>query len=127
MGTRVVLAAVLLVAGCAQDAPAPKRNLAAVERAVVYQVYGTATSADITFATPSGTQQRSVSLPLRTAAGPGLRGTVPPGQFLYISAQQSGENDYEASITCRIIVDSKVISENTSSGRFSIVSCKGTA
>jgi hypothetical protein len=49
-----------------------------------------------------------------------------PGSFVYISAQNKDDN--YGDISCRISTkDGAVISENTSSGQFAIVTCQGTA
>jgi hypothetical protein len=106
------------------EALAPSRHI------VVYELTttGAPTSADITYSTPSGTgQQQGVDVPLtsKNSGSPGITLTdVASGQFLYLSGQlKDGDQD----LTCRITVDGKVVAENTSSGEFSIVSCKATA
>jgi len=90
---------------------------------VKYEVEGTASSVDITIETPSGTSQGSdKAVPLRTDAGNGITLSFPRGSFVYISAQNQGE---DGTVTCRITVDGEVVSENTSSGAYSIASCDG--
>ena len=85
--------------------------------------------ADITVETPDGTEQANVSLPLKMKDGSiGYEKAFMPGNFVYISAQKG---DYEGSITCRITVsdidgaNSRVISENTSSGDYAVATCRG--
>ncbi len=93
---------------------------------VVYELDGTASSADITIQTDSGgtSQQQGVDVPLRNkAGGEGLRFTFDGGEFVYISAQNNGSG----TLTCRIKADGVVISENTASGEFAIATCEGTA
>ena len=78
----------------------------------------------MTAETPSGTTQQSPDLPLRTKNGDtGLRYEFDRGAFVYLSAQ----TNEIGSITCRITVDDKVISEVTSTGQYSIATCDGTA
>jgi hypothetical protein len=103
-------------------------DLPTSSRFVLYEVGGTATAASITMSTPTGTQQSNVDVPLRVATGPragqdGLRiGPFARGEFVYISAQ----NDGFGTISCRITTDDgELISSNQSSGRFSIVTCRG--
>jgi hypothetical protein len=92
---------------------------------VLYEVEGTARSASVTMATPTGTRQASPDVPMtRTESGErGLEMTVAPGTFVYISAQN---NDGHGTIKCRITVDGVVVSENSSSGGYAIASCEGT-
>jgi hypothetical protein len=56
----------------------------------------------------------------------GLTFQFHPGDFVYFSAQAK---EGSGSLTCRIVRvdDSTVISENTSSGEFSIATCQGKA
>lgn len=91
---------------------------------VVYEVEGSvASSAHVTVTTPTGTEQATPSLPMRNQAGGlGLTHEFEPGEFVYISAQNEGEY---GSATCRITVDSEVVSENTSSGAYGIATCEG--
>lgn len=64
-------------------------------------------------------------MPLISKAGTaGLTFRFPAGAFVYISAQQK---DGGHTITCRITVDGRVVSENTSVGEFQIASCQGQA
>lgn len=106
----------------------PEGTLAPPEPLEVrYDVSGTATSADITIETPTGTsQQNGVDVPL-VRKSDGERGLIftgfAPGDFVYISAQNQGFGD----ITCSIHVNDVLISTNTSSGRFAIATCEGSA
>ncbi|QLQ14397.1 MAG: hypothetical protein HZY73_11110 [Micropruina sp.] len=92
---------------------------------LAYYLEGDAESADITVSTASGTsQQQGVDVPLMNKNGEaGLHyyGPAVPG-FAYISAQNNGSGD----LTCRIELDGKVIAQNTSSGRYAIVTCKAS-
>ena len=125
----------LLVAGCSDDGSGNPASGAPALRTVVYEVEGetgmtvpmSVTSADITIATKSGTEQASVAVPLVSKTGrKGLTVSMPDGAFVYISAQNKGRYS-SGKITCRITSDGVVISENTSSGKFAIASCKGRA
>jgi hypothetical protein len=91
---------------------------------VLYEVEGTASVVAVTIEKPSGTEQANVSVPLTNKGGTrGLTLKFERGDFVYISAQNQGES---GTVTCRITVDGEVLSENTSSGAYSIASCKGS-
>ena len=123
-----------LLTGCAASAPEPVETTAPSPVEVRYEVdfeaahKGLVTktpTADITVSTPTGTVQKTVDLPMKTRDGQtGVRGDAPAGSPLYISAQK---NDAYGSITCRIYSSGELVSENTSSGDYSIATCKGTA
>jgi hypothetical protein len=125
--------AALALAGCSKS-PTPEQAAAsrsavraALATQITYQLEGTASSADITMQTPTGTsQQAGVKIPLTTKAGTvGITYTFQAGDFVYISAQN---NDDSGSVTCKIVTESgKVISSNTASGAYAIASCKGSA
>ncbi|MFT3871542.1 MAG: MmpS family transport accessory protein [Nocardioides sp.] len=95
---------------------------APTEHVVVYEVEGTPAYADITISTPTGTQQASPDVPLRTKSGE--RGitihTSTTSWSPYISAQNPNEF---GRVTCRITLDGTVISENTSTGSYGIAVC----
>lgn len=125
----------LLLTGCVASTPEPAATPSAPAPVEVrYEVDFEAAhkgltsktpSADITVSTPTGTVQKTVDLPMKTKDGQiGVRGDAPAGSPLYISAQK---NDAYGSITCRIYSSGELISENTSSGDYSIATCKGTA
>jgi hypothetical protein len=90
-------------------------------RQVVYEVTGNGTYFSMTASTPTGTVQQNPDLPLQTEGGGSFGFKATPGEPLYISAQI--ENG--STITCRIKVDGVTISENTSTGSYSIASCNG--
>lgn len=126
-----VLVLALALTACGGKSPAEKaqdaRDIAEMlQVTVVYQVSGTATSADITYKTPSGiSQQQGVDVPLKLADGTGygISYSFQSGDFVSISAQNKGGGD----IVCTITVDDRVISKNTASGEYAIASCDGTA
>lgn len=92
---------------------------------VLYEVEGTAPDgASLTYQTASGTsQQTGKRVPVVRADGQrGIELTLPPGAFVYISAQNQGAGE----LTCRITANGQVIAENTSSGEFAIVTCEGS-
>jgi hypothetical protein len=95
---------------------------------VLYEVEGTTNMASITISTPGGgtSQQSDIDVPMSMKSATGGQAGMPltfqPGEFLYISAQNS--NDH-GSVTCRITVDGVVVSENTSHGAYVIASCDG--
>lgn len=71
-----------------------------------------------------GTRQGDADLPLMNkAGGVGLQlSGFQPGDFVYLSVQN--ENGF-GSVTCRIVVDGRTISENTSTGGYTIATCQG--
>jgi hypothetical protein len=87
------------------------------EDGVYYQVSGTTSSASVTYRTSSGTSQAKVRVPWSNKIS-----DLKPGAFLYVSAQNETKS---GSVSCRIVVDGVIISENTSSGAFKVVSCEG--
>jgi hypothetical protein len=92
---------------------------------VVYELGGTARSADITYTGTGGSteQQNGVDVPLTTKTGAtGLRVRLDRGDFAYLSAQNKGTG----SITCIIRAGATVIDQATSHGEFAIASCSGT-
>lgn len=86
---------------------------------VLYEVEGTAKTARITMRTNTGTEQASVTLPLRSKTG--ITGLWLQAQEMtpYISAQATDDG----SITCRITALGQVVSQNTSTGYGSIATC----
>jgi hypothetical protein len=126
----VVLAVVLTAFGTAAlmrrgDGDERPSRFAPSVVTVTYEVEGTVRWADVTLETPSGTSQQTPDVPLVSAASGerGLRFTFPSGSFAYIAAQKKGAG---GTITCRISVDGRVVSENTSSAAYGIAVCKGT-
>jgi hypothetical protein len=92
----------------------------------VYQLGGTASSADITYSTSDGGtgQQEGVDVPIkRKDGGSGLEFTMTDGGFMYISAQNKGDG----TLTCTITEDGIVVSNNFASGEFAIATCTGRA
>jgi hypothetical protein len=71
-----------------------------------------------------GTSQGETNLPMvNTAGGTGLTFTnFRTGDFVYLSVQN---RDAAGSVTCRITVDGRVLSENTSTGGYVIATCQG--
>jgi hypothetical protein len=130
-GAAAIIALLVGMASCqaaAEDREAEERAAeraaaiaAMAPREVVYEVTGDGTYFSMTASTPTGTVQQNPDLPLQTTDGGNFGFNAPPGEPLYISAQI--ENG--SSITCRIKVDGVIISENTSTGTYSIASCDG--
>lgn len=124
------LAAVVVLAGAglwlARTSPGEADT--AATRTVLYEAEGAgargARTAFYTLQTPSGTTQGAISLPLRTNAGDtglsvaGFRS----GDFVYLSVQNK---DAAGSVTCRISVGGNLVSKNTSTGGYTIATCKG--
>lgn len=88
---------------------------------VVYEVEGDGRWFEMTATTPTGIEQSSPDLPLRTKSGGKFTRKFSPGSFVSISAQASDGRR----ITCRISAGGRVISENTSNGEYAIASCSG--
>ncbi len=126
------LAAVAL-AGCAhtptaaEEATSDAQIREALSTTVRYEVGGTASQADITIQTPTGSSQQSgVDVPLKSKAGTDyLQFTFQSGDFVYLSAQNTSG---VGTVTCTISDESgRVISHNEASGGYAIATCKGTA
>lgn len=108
----------------------PPAAAASTSHTVLYEAEGAGArgqrTATYTLRTADGgTQQGEVSLPLTDTRG-GLGLTMPGfsrGDFVYLSVQNG---DAAGSVTCRITVDGKVVSENTSTGGHVIASCQGS-
>ena len=124
----VIFVAFLLLLGRPwEDDTAPvAAPVASVEPAepdvLVYEVGGTARFANVTYATPSGTSQTFIEVPMRNTAGDlgvTFRGRGIP-HFAYVSAQNDGET---GTIACKITLNGVTIAENTSSGAYAVVSC----
>lgn len=90
---------------------------------VVYEVEGDGAYFDLTAETPTGTTQATPDLPLRLDTGEPMTHEFQRGAFVYVAAQSKDGRV----ITCRITVDGTVVAENTSTGKFGIATCKGTA
>lgn len=124
------LVPVLLIAGCSSSGGSSTYPHAAYRPVVLHVAYhlsGSATQADITYLTGSGgtEQQQGIDVPMvNKAGGDGLFFTAQPGDFLYFSAQNGGEF---GSLTCTITENGRVISRQTSTGGYSIVTCQGAA
>lgn len=139
--TAISTAALILlgVSACAANGTTSRTASEALPSTVkvVYEVDGTATGADITVETGTGTSQQSVKVPLTSKSGTtGLTFQMERGSFVYISAQNKGRmraganatsSDFYGSVTCRIKVNGKVISENTTTSKYGIASCDGKA
>lgn len=88
---------------------------------VLYHVEGTAEFASVTYATGTGSSQAEVELPMRNGNGDvGVTISARTGTAAYISAQNSGDSGM---VTCRITVDGRVVSENTSTAAFGVAQC----
>lgn len=85
---------------------------------VVYRIEGKdAYRASLTYSNAQGgTEQTDVALPWYKTLN------VPPGEHLYISAQNLS---YQGDISCEIVVNGRSFRKSTSSGEFSIASCSG--
>lgn len=130
---RLLLATTLVSAalsGCGEEEPGLRDTSAGVashEVEVEYDVTGTTKCADLTLTTPTGIEQAAdKAVPLDfDGERRGARYTFATGEYVRVSAQScSGRN---LTITCRILVEGRVIAENTSSGPYAIASCDGTA
>lgn len=112
-----------------QPAPAPKPVLL-TNHTVIYEADGAGArglrTVTYTIQTDNGgTSQGETNLPMKNRnGGTGLIFSgFSTGDFVYLSVQNK---DAAGDVTCRITVDGKVISENTSSGGYAIATCKGS-
>jgi hypothetical protein len=123
-GLLVVAAVMLLVHRNSERSPS-NDELAQLSHVALYELEGTATSANVTMATPTGISQFAADVPMHSKSGAvGLRQQVQSGQVLSLAAQQDMGG---TTITCRITVDGVVVAENTSTGQFSIATCEAVA
>lgn len=124
----IVLAGALVlgVAWLALNWPSLTTPPATLTHTVVYQADGVGTT-EATYTLQSddgGTRQGDIDLPLMNQAGteglsfPGFK----TGDFVYLSVQNTMDS---GSVTCRILVDGKVVAENQSDGGHVIATCKG--
>lgn len=122
-----------LLAGCGDKTPAastaPRVTPVVTTHTVVYEAEGPGSTAPRTAtytlrSDNGGTVQGDIDLPLRNQNGTtGLTFTgFGSGAFVYLSIQNGDEY---GSVTCRITVDSVVLSENTSDGGYMIATCQG--
>lgn len=123
---RLAVLLVVVLAGCTSPQTLESRpSLTPRVHTYGYYVTGTASGADVTYTTGSGTSQASVDLPLMNKSGKqGIQmvGDAAP-DFLYISAQNSGES---GEVMCQITVDGVVVAQNTASGAFMIATCQAS-
>jgi hypothetical protein len=123
-------ALVIVVAWAALNWPATQEPPAASIHTVVYQAeadaaHGSGRTGMYTLQSDDGgTRQGETNLPMKNRDGAtGLTFTgFKSGDFVYLSIQNA---DAAGSVTCRIVVDGVMISENTSDGGYVIASCKG--
>jgi len=90
---------------------------------VLYQLTGSARSADLTYTDSSGNtqQQTGVAVPLRTASGSsGILILADSGTFVQFSAQNNGDS---GDLTCTILATGVQINTGHASGGYAIVSC----
>jgi hypothetical protein len=120
LGVAVPLIAGLLTWFWPNDPSAPWRA-SVTTHTVLYEAtadaaYGSGRTGMVTAQAPGGTTQRTGLLP--------ITGTYMfhSGDFVYLSVQNQQP---AGSVTCRITVDGTVVSENTSTGGYTIASCKG--
>ena len=129
--------AAFLLTGCSAE-PEPDETNPYMPQVIRYEVEtsngktipaGKPITADLTISTADGTEQATVALPLKSKDGSiGYKQSFLPGNFVSISAQKG---DYYGDITCRIVTSDigggteTVLSENTSSGQYAVVSCSG--
>lgn len=126
-----VLAAAL--AGCSSSGGTPPLvaggsglDLGTATHDIVYSLTGSASRADITYEVGGDgeRQQQGISVPMvNKSGGSGIQFEADDGAFLYFSAQNNGDG----TLHCKIKEDGEVVSDNTSSGEFAIVTCQGSA
>lgn len=120
----ITLAAVVLLVIGALVYSLPSLTRPPAVHTVVYTVeadaaYGSGRTGTVTAeSSDGGTTQRTGLLPIT-----GTFTQFHTGDFVYVSVQ-NGQG--QGSVTCRITVDGVVVSENTSSGGYTIATCQGT-
>lgn len=89
---------------------------------VSYSISGDGTTAaSLTYANATGgTEQKTVTLP--TTVPTSGTYSIPPGQFLYISAQNQSSS---GSVTVKIMINGNVWKQSTSSGAYAIATASG--
>lgn len=129
-GSVAVIVVGIFIVGALQggDGDDGKTPVEPVTRTVTYRIGGTAQGVDITMENAMGNteqaQGKAVPLHNSTTGTEGVSFEARPGQYLYISAQNTGAT---GTVTCVIDVDGVVIETATSSGAYVIASCSGTA
>lgn len=128
----ITILTVLLLAGCGGTPTAstpPRVTPIITTHTVVYEAEapdstGPRTANYTLRSNDGGTRQGEIDLPLKNQNGTlGLTFTgFGTGAFVYLSVQNGDEY---GSVSCRITVDGSVVSENTSSGGFTIATCQG--
>ena len=121
----LLLAIVVLLGACTPSDPTLSPEIRelmeqelkeALEVEATYWVGGTAKSASLTYETPTGTEQRTVSLPWSKAY------KFNKGDFAYISAQNQGK---AGTVKVEIRVEGVAWKHAESSGAYVIASCSG--
>lgn len=121
----VILAAIIIPMVSRSSTPATSAADTSSGSQVIYEVLGTARTAEVTSSTNSGTEQHTVAIPMQNQGGTeGVTFTADSGQSLYISAQNQQES---GSVECIITVDGDVVSDNTSDGAYAIAQCSASA
>jgi len=119
-----VLAFVLMIGGCMALVGGTASVMVAESERVVpatYEVAGSGSNVSITYSGPdtSFAQETAATLPwTKEVMIDGL------GKFINVTATNGAEG---GEITCRILVDGRVISEQLSTGPFSSANCSGDA
>lgn len=114
----LLLLIVLAAALSGGSTPAAEDEGASGTGTIVLEVGGTATSAGITFndGGVQTSQENGATLPWRKE--------IPVNEDMLITYQVMAQNAGGGDITCKITgADGEVLTENTSSGEFAIVSC----
>lgn len=124
LGVIVALAISALIWTWSPITPTGRVGGSSSTHTVVYQVeadtaYGSGRTGMVTIQTDDGgTSQGVVALPLAsTFTG------FHSGDFAYVSVQNQ---QHAGSVACRITVDGTVLSENTSTGGYTIATCQGS-
>ena len=86
---------------------------------VIYAVEGSTDQADITYETPTGSEQQTdVDVAFKAAIDLTFPGHP---SFLCLSVQNKNDS---GEVTCRIVADGKVLSENTARGAYAMARCR---
>lgn len=114
----VLLLACLILQACGERTrPAPS-----APAEVIYRIggakYADRVEASLTYRNATGgTEQKNVTVPWETSF------TALPGQFLYLSAQNTGSR---GAVTCDILVNGQSIQSARAEGGYKIATCSGS-
>ena len=109
--TLLIIMALLLLMSCTSLSQQPFH--------VEYWVTGTTSSVSLTYENKSGDTEQIASASVPWS----LKFDAPPGQFLYVSAQNCRSS---GNVTCQILINGVEQKTSTSQGGYVIATCSGS-